>query len=811
MALNTSILNTRVLLYTLSLTIIFSISSFQASAHFGSKGPFGGTASCAATQDSIVYIGTLNGGVFESTTNELTAWRARPVGLTSGKITALTHSGSYLFAGTADSGVFIFNGYVGPDRYWVKTNSGLTNLKIKSLLAIDSITILAGTDGSGLFKTTNKGTGWTQVNSAALNNAVITGMVKAGSRIILTSLTGGAFASDDNGVTWTDFNDANTLNIGGTTALSYNNATNELILLNANGLYIASSANTTHSVSYTSAQTGLPSNTTVRNIANNGTSWYLATDKGVFTSAVNTINWSAVNTGLPGINITIVATAQNRLIAGVADEGLYKATAGVNSWTELNSNFNNPVTRTMTAGGDNLVVAVTNKGVLVSKDLATSYTLSNNGLTDSLHVNDIIVADFGLLAATQNGGVFSTADSGRTWMAINTGLPNLNIKKLFVATHHKYAIDADGNIFEAALHDSSSWTPMQEGLPAMVNPASMAFYAGKLILGTMGNGVYLRDQYHGNWEAANAGLTNMNVTAVAASGNKLFAGTLGSGVFVSDFETVNWTQTSAISVAHSSMIGLNGNNIQAMACFGGYVYASYKGGLVTTSDNGLTWIAGGNQFNLPSFTDVNKICFVNSRVFVPTENNAVYSNALSEIPPLHDTLIVSAETIELAASPDEANVISVTSNRSWTVSADQTWITLSDTSGSKNGEFLVAASPNTSSAPRTGTITVTAGAKIKTITVTQDGITGLNETAEQLSNLSVFPNPSNGTFTIGSTSSDVAIQSVSVYDLTGKLVHATAVQTGQFSPELTVNCTPGIYFIQLNTHKGTVSRKLIIQ
>ncbi|MES2689339.1 MAG: heme utilization protein, partial [Bacteroidota bacterium] len=114
MLLHTSIQRVRVSLRTLKLAIaLLLFISFHASAHFGSKGPFGGTVSCAIARDSLVYIGTTNGGVYISSTNGLTAWTVRPVGLTSGKITALAHSGSYLLAGTADSGIFIFNGFVG--------------------------------------------------------------------------------------------------------------------------------------------------------------------------------------------------------------------------------------------------------------------------------------------------------------------------------------------------------------------------------------------------------------------------------------------------------------------------------------------------------------------------------------------------------------------------------------------------------------------------------------------------------------------------------------------------------------------------
>lgn len=91
------------LLRTFTLLVLAFLCSQVLWAHFGSRGPFGGSVSVAISNDSTVYLGTFNGGVYES----LVAWRAIPVGLRSGKITALTHNGSNLFAGTADCGVFV--------------------------------------------------------------------------------------------------------------------------------------------------------------------------------------------------------------------------------------------------------------------------------------------------------------------------------------------------------------------------------------------------------------------------------------------------------------------------------------------------------------------------------------------------------------------------------------------------------------------------------------------------------------------------------------------------------------------------------
>lgn len=797
-----NIKKTKVYLFTLLASILFS---FSASAHFGSKGPFGGTVSCMIQKDSIVYVGTLNGGVYESTNKQVTAWRARPVGLKSGKITSLAHSGKYLFAGTADSGIFVFNGYVGSDRYWNKINKGLSNLSIKSLFATDTATILAGTNGSGLFRSTDRGNNWVAINDANLSNAIITGFVKAGTRIILITENKGVFKSEDDGLTWSDFNDANTLNIAGTKAISYNSTRDEIIVLNNNGLFIASTASTSTNAVFTNIQTGLPAGTLVRGITESATNWYLATDKGVYTTDAATINWSAINTGMNTSDVTAIVTSSSRLIAGTVKEGLFKAITGTHTWATFNTSFNNPITQSMATSGDSLVIAVTDKGVYISKDLATTYTLSNNGITD-LNINDLIVADFCLLAATKNGGVFFSPDTGKVWTAINTGLSNLNIKQLFYANHYKYAIDADGKVFESGLH-SSTWAEIQTGLPSAVIPTSMTYYAGKLILGTYGNGVYARAQNGTSWEAINTGLSNLNITSVTASGNKLFVGTDGSGVFVSDFKNINWLATSATSIAHTTMIGLNGNKIQAMNSFGGYVFASYKGGLLATSDNGVTWIAGGNQFNLPSFTDVKKINFVSARVFVTTENNAIYSNALSELPVLADFLILSTETEQLPETASSTNV-SVTTNKAWTALSNQAWISVNHASGIRNGDFHFSLSANTG-APRTGTITVTSGTQTKTIEITQDGAVGISLESNFSKSIKVYPNPSEGMFTIDLSQSNIPVNTILISDVTGKTINEIKVNEIKMTSSL--NYPSGVYFIRFISDNDVATKRIIVK
>jgi hypothetical protein len=86
------------------------------------------------------------------------------------------------------------------------------------------------------------------------------------------------------------------------------------------------------------------------------------------------------------------------------------------------------------------------------------------------------------------------------------------------------------------------------------------------------------------------------------------------------------------------------------------------------------------------------------------------------------TLTVSPTSLSFAAAAGSQNV-TVTSNTSWSVTDDQTWINVSPASGSNNGSFSVSVTANTSSS-RNGTVTVTGGGITRTISVSQVATSG---------------------------------------------------------------------------------------
>lgn len=98
----------------------------------------------------------------------------------------------------------------------------------------------------------------------------------------------------------------------------------------------------------------------------------------------------------------------------------------------------------------------------------------------------------------------------------------------------------------------------------------------------------------------------------------------------------------------------------------------------------------------------------------------VFKNA----PTSSNSLTVSPGTLSFASAAGSQNV-SINSNVTWTVTDNQTWITVSPTSGSNNATITVSATANTGTA-RSGTITVTGGGLTRTIAVSQSaaGATG---------------------------------------------------------------------------------------
>ncbi len=117
-------------------------------------------------------------------------------------VSALAVSGTNLFAGTGDRGVFL------------STNNG-TSWTASSLkryvraFAIIGTNLFAGTYGYGVFVSTDNGTSWTAVNAGLTNtyvNALAVSPNGTGGTNLFAGTYEGVFVSTNNGATWSEAN-----------------------------------------------------------------------------------------------------------------------------------------------------------------------------------------------------------------------------------------------------------------------------------------------------------------------------------------------------------------------------------------------------------------------------------------------------------------------------------------------------------------------------------------------------------------------------------------------------------------------------
>ena len=165
-----------------------------------------------------------------------------------------------------------------------------------------------------------------------------------------------------------------------------------------------------HGVSWTEADSGL-TNKHVRAFAAAGRTLFAGTAGGVFRTGDSSAGWAAVNTGLVDTGVLALAVVKGKVFAGTPS-GIYMSADSGLRWNPRDSGLNNVDIRCLASAGDSVIFAgAFGGGVVASVDTFGFWVAVNTGLKN-LNVQSLSATSSTLFAGTQNGAVWVQSLAG---------------------------------------------------------------------------------------------------------------------------------------------------------------------------------------------------------------------------------------------------------------------------------------------------------------------------------------------------------------------------------------------------------------
>ena len=294
---------------------------------------------------------------------------------------------------------------------WVKASGPLDGYMVLSFTELDS-SLFVGTNGAGVFKTTNEGQSWQNENSG-LSSMVVNALVTLGPQVFVAT-NSGVFLSTDGGDNWIRSDSG----LGNAPVWTFAKSDSNLLAGTIhNGVFLS----TDDGEQWTREDSGL-ADSVVLSLVSNRTDLFAGTRSGVFNSEDSARFWMPSNQGLGGVIINALAICGTRLLAGTGD-----------------------------------------RGVFVSTDNGVNWRPVNSGLTDTV-VTTLAVFDTDIFAGTLAGGIYETSDYGNSWREIDSGLTDRYIYSLCATSRYLFA-GTDSGVWRRPLSEVTPVRTLPIGRP----------------------------------------------------------------------------------------------------------------------------------------------------------------------------------------------------------------------------------------------------------------------------------------------------------------------------------------------------------
>jgi Secretion system C-terminal sorting domain len=387
-----------------------------------------------ATSSSNIFAGALDGGVYCSTDNGAN-WTADTVGLLNKFVVSLTIEDTNLYAGTF---VGVFHSTTQATAWAPAALADVHYNSVQSIVELDS-TLFAS--GGGVFRSTNKGESWVQVNS----NNNVGPIALLDTELLAGTSDGTIYRSTNNGTSWIKQD-----NLVGAIRTISAIGTNLFAGTYGGGVFLS----TDGGLNWNAVNNGLK-NSKVNGVAVKDSDIFAGTDAvGVFRSTDDGNSWSQANTGLTSLDVKGIAVSDSALFVGVSSGGVFKSTDDGESWMHVGKDTTGLYnTFALAASGNYIFAGALGPGVYRSTDEGNSWVLSNSGITNT-GVTALAASDSILFTGTYGGGIFKSTNNGTNW--ISAGLTGHYVAALALDGPNVYAKTYDAGLF-VSTNSGTTW------------------------------------------------------------------------------------------------------------------------------------------------------------------------------------------------------------------------------------------------------------------------------------------------------------------------------------------------------------------
>ncbi len=384
---------------------------------------------------------------------------------------------------------------------------GTTYLTVVTLATSPGGVIYAGTDFEGVFRSTDNGDNWSEVNNDFLSKGnfwVSSLEVNLNGDVFAWISHFGVFRSTNSGDNWAKVN----VNIGHISSYSFPDAISSLAI-NSSGHIFATSHGVYRSEDNDNSWEYVFGHLTKtylygsheRLTIDKNDNIYAAGSQGIFKSTDNGETWANIyNDSTRSYSseqiLCLNTNSVGDIIAYTEYEGLIRSTDEGNSWSQINKDVG--VSSIAINSNGDIYIGTNYAGVLMSTDNGDNWAAINNGLYIQGVINAIAINSSGDIFIGKDEGIYRTTDNGNNWVKRNSGLKNHMVGSLVINSYgyiyagiYKYFIgeDPQEGIF-ISTDNGEHWNPLNSGLTSRVVHSLAINEQGYIYAGTNDGGVF---------------------------------------------------------------------------------------------------------------------------------------------------------------------------------------------------------------------------------------------------------------------------------------------------------------------------------